>query len=418
VSELRSALDGLAAVDVSALPDADVGWRIEELSAARHRLDGEIQRLVAVFDARGLGQLDGAPSTASWLRGRCRLAPTEASARVKTARTLRELPRVAAALGAGEIGLAHARAIAMLADDVGPDTTRGVEEQLVEVARLLDPVRFAGELRAIREALAKDKAERDEQDAYDRRRFSLARSFDGMSSINGWAHGEGAAIIGAALDPLAKPLRGDTRTHGQRYLDAFVEVCRRSLDHGDLPASHAVRPHLLAVTQATPNPDGGVLLAGGRLTTDGRISSTALARIACDADITPALLGADGHPLNLGRTQRVISPALWKALVLRDGGCVVPEHDCPATWTQGHHLWSWLDGGPTDLWNLALVCTFAHRLIHEGGFALCLNDDNHWVLRRPDGIEIVGLPLGQTHHGGQAAAILNGPRGPCETETA
>jgi hypothetical protein len=44
VSELRSALDGLAAVDVAALPAAALGEHIHELLTARNRLDGEIER--------------------------------------------------------------------------------------------------------------------------------------------------------------------------------------------------------------------------------------------------------------------------------------------------------------------------------------------------------------------------------------
>jgi hypothetical protein len=120
--------------------------------------------------------------------------------------------------------------------------------------------------------------------------------------------------------------------------------------------------------------------------------------------------------LDLGRSSRVVSPAQWKALLLRDGGCVMPGHDCPPAYVEAHHLISWLNGGPTDLWNLASVCTFGHTLLHERGFLLYLNDDNYWVLRRPDGTEMVGLPLGQTRHTnvtGIEVAMLRGPRGPC-----
>ncbi|HEY4990813.1 MAG TPA: HNH endonuclease signature motif containing protein, partial [Nakamurella sp.] len=41
-----------------------------------------------------------------------------------------------------------------------------------------------------------------------------------------------------------------------------------------------------------------------------------------------------------------------------------------------HHLRHWVDGGATDLANLALVCRRHHRLVHAG-----------WELaHRPDGI--------------------------------
>ena len=55
----------LAAADVHVLPDAAVGPELRELYLARTRLDAQINRRVGVFDGRGLGKADGAPSTQS-----------------------------------------------------------------------------------------------------------------------------------------------------------------------------------------------------------------------------------------------------------------------------------------------------------------------------------------------------------------
>ena len=85
----------------------------------------------------------------------------------------------------------------------------------------------------------------------------------------------------------------------------------------------------------------------------------------------PAILGgAPTQPLNLGRSTRVISPAQRTALAVRDGGCVFPDCARPLAWCEGHHLISWLDGGATDLPNLALLCRAHHRAVHEGGWRL------------------------------------------------
>lgn len=115
--ELRSAIDGLAAVEVGGLPAAALGEHIRALMQQRNRLDGQIQRALTTFDGRGYCEADGAPSTASWLRGRCRISGSEAASRIKTARMMRELPHTTAALEAGAITLGHARAIATLADE-------------------------------------------------------------------------------------------------------------------------------------------------------------------------------------------------------------------------------------------------------------------------------------------------------------
>jgi HNH endonuclease len=82
--------------------------------------------------------------------------------------------------------------------------------------------------------------------------------------------------------------------------------------------------------------------------------------------LPPALGGAPSQPLDVGRASRVVTPAQRSALAVRDGGCVVPDCTRPLSWCEGHHLWHWADGGPTDLANLALVCRAHHRAVHEG----------------------------------------------------
>ena len=79
-------------------------------------------------------------------------------------------------------------------------------------------------------------------------------------------------------------------------------------------------------------------------------------RIACDAGIIPAVLGAKGQVLDLGRTTRLVTAKQHLALSLRDRGCTFPGCSRPPGWCHGHHVISWLDGGPTDPPNLALLC--------------------------------------------------------------
>jgi len=92
--------------------------------------------------------------------------------------------------------------------------------------------------------------------------------------------------------------------------------------------------------------------------------------------LPPVLGGAPSQPLDVGRTTRVVQPAQRVALAVRDGGCVFPGCDRPLSWCEAHHLVHWLDGGPTDLDNLVLVCRAHHRAVHEGGWRL---------VRQPDG---------------------------------
>jgi hypothetical protein len=112
--------------------------------------------------------------------------------------------------------------------------------------------------------------------------------------------------------------------------------------------------------------------------------------------LPPILGGAPAQPLEVGRTTRVVQPAQRTALAVRDGGCVFPGCDRPLAWCEAHHIQHWLDGGPTDLDNLALVCRAHHRVVHEGGWRLA---------RGPDGrLTAIPPPPHRSHRSHHAAA--------------
>ncbi len=99
-------------------------------------------------------------------------------------------------------------------------------------------------------------------------------------------------------------------------------------------------------------------------------------RFACDAAITPII---DGEA---DRTSRVVPGATRRALIAPDKGCRFPGCDCPPAWTDAHHVKYWADGGPTTLDNLILLCRRHHRLVHEEG----------WTLEMDQSRDLVAIP--------------------------
>jgi hypothetical protein len=97
----------------------------------------------------------------------------------------------------------------------------------------------------------------------------------------------------------------------------------------------------------------------------GPVAAATLRKIACDADIIPALLGTNGEILDLGRKTRLFTPAQRLALIARDQGCTFPNCTIPAPWCEAHHITYWSHGGPTTTTNGALLCTHHHHLIHK-----------------------------------------------------
>ena len=108
-------------------------------------------------------------------------------------------------------------------------------------------------------------------------------------------------------------------------------------------------------------------------------------RILCDCGIVRILTAGTSEPIDVGRKTRVISPALRRALEFRDRHCQYPGCTRPASWSDAHHMHSWIDGGPTSLANLVLLCRRHHTLVHEGGYKIHRDTDGLITLTRPDG---------------------------------
>ncbi|MBY4384588.1 DUF222 domain-containing protein [Rhodococcus fascians] len=109
----------------------------------------------------------------------------------------------------------------------------------------------------------------------------------------------------------------------------------------------------------------------------GPLSRETSRQLACDCLLTAIVMDENGNPLNLARTARTVTAKQKRALTARDHGCAFPGCGKPAAWTEGHHIWHWADGGPTDMNNLVLLCGFHHRLIHHSDWEVFIGTDQH-----------------------------------------
>jgi hypothetical protein len=437
LTALAAELTALAAQDPAGLTD---GAQVERTLVLRRMVDqmeGHWLQELAVVDARGAaGAEDGvqAASTASWLRSRLRLSAGAATSAVRTARALFRgpLPATGQAVIEGAISPAHAAVLAAGTQELPAQVTAEAEPVLLEAARRLDPSRLRRVLGHLRQVADPDREQDRVERRHQQRGVWLTPTWEGMVALNGWLEPEAGQTLIAALEPLARPTTADdTRTGGQRTADALTELARRQLEGGRLPQTGGVRPQLL-VTVDLDSLLGRPGAVGGDLGGFGPLDPEACRRLACDASVTrvvvsrqpghhlqpnpnhrpsadaypvgeepsglaglagrlqaamvllpPILGGAPSQPLEVGRATRVVSPAQRAALIVRDGGCVVPDCDRPPPWCDAHHLVHWLDGGPTDLPNLALLCRAHHRAVHEGGWRLIRDPDGGLIASPP-----------------------------------
>ncbi len=196
----------------------------------------------------------------------------------------------------------------------------------------------------------------------------------------------GPGLPPAGLAPADEPAVGATAetdptqlSYGQRMGRALCELIEH-LPVDALPR-HGVGNATIVVTVDNAKLRTG--LGEATLTTGTAISASESRRLACNADLLPMVLGADSAILDLGRSRRLFDRHQRVALAIRDQGCIFPGCDRPPAWCEAHHNRSWQDGGPTDLANGCLLCSFHHHLIHHG----------HWtVVMAADGIPEVIPP--------------------------
>ena len=123
----------------------------------------------------------------------------------------------------------------------------------------------------------------------------------------------------------------------------------------------------------------------GLLDTGTPIAAGDLRRLCCDADLVPAVLGGPSEVLDVGRTQRLVTPPIRRALALRDAGCVFPGCDVPDSACDAHHIVPWWNHGTTALANLVSLCSHHHQLVEPPRFHSGAPPDRWEVRLHADG---------------------------------
>jgi hypothetical protein len=430
-AELAAAVAALETMpaDAAGAPAAVLVARMRQLVRLRAMADSLLIEQLAAFDARAAARYDGQTSTQAWLRSRLRLGG-QVGDLLRTARQLGGLTQIGKAFAAGEIQLEHAAAVATLAGEVGAGAVAEYEPILVDLARQAPPAKLRAACDHLRHLLEPD-GDAEEAARQRRRRYLAAgRTVDGMVHLQGLLDAAGGdAVLTALRAAMPVPAEYEERSPAQRRADALVDVCAGWLAAGEAPTSGGVRPQvqvtvsLRALQPGTPTgassaaPSGrrsGAAAGAGSAAPAGTAAEAAgstpanlgqmlgdvpvladltsvtageARRMACDAGVIPAVLGAEGELLDVGRRSRVVPVGLRRALNLRDGGCRFAGCDRPSSWCDGHHLRHWADGGPTSLDNLILLCPYHHTLVHEGWR---LGGDPQGTVRfeRPDGTRL------------------------------
>ncbi len=325
---------------------------LAELAGQRNAIDGRIVEIVSEIDRDELWGATGArsvPALVAW-----KLGSSSANARTITtvAQRLEEFPRCAAGLAEGRLSLDQVGVIAARAAD-------GSDEHYAQLAQVatVNQLRTAVKLEP-----------RPEPDPRPEPQRSITKTTDEASSS--WRiklpHDEAAtfdAALQSHLDALIAEWKHDHENDASELrpplpstVDAFMRLVESGWDAEATRRPHGQRTTVVVHVDVEQR---AAALHLGPLLTDAERQ-----HLTCDATCE-VWFERDGQPIGAGRTTRGISRRLRRALEYRHPACAVPG--CLATrGLHAHHIRHWEDGGPTEMFNLVLVCPFHHRLHHRG----------------------------------------------------
>jgi len=406
---------GIAVFDAALAVDLDSLGPVELVSASKtvqsiisraQRLQFALTSAAARKDAH---KAAGAGSMASLVAAGSGLSRRGAAKHLKLAAQLDESPVLAEQLSkpgmSTDKAAVVAKALADLPIDLSAAERSAVETDLAEAAPGMLLEQLQHKARRAVEVVDRERADRIENQELGRQEeiavqaaeFWMTRPDEaGMVKGGFTLDALTADMLRSALEAKTSPRRRnsvlDTDTgeltfedatldtppsYKERAGNAFADLLRH-LPTGEF-GNHGGVAATLMITISEDSLRGRCDTAG--VTEHGtRVSAGQLRQLACGAGVLPAVLGTESQVLDLGRTQRLHSPAQRRALAHRDLGCAFPDCDRPPGWTETHHIKSWLHDGTTDLDNGVLLCGHHHRQVHHSGWRIELNPRD----KRPD----------------------------------
>lgn len=366
----------------------DLVNEITTLAGQLNAANARFLALIAELDRRRGWAEWGVKSCAHWLNWKCGINLGAAREKLRTAHALEQLPKIAAAMAAGRVSYAKARAMTRVADAAN-------EVYLLDIALHGTAQHVEKTVRAYRRAKESQELSREAQQQR-RQCLWLFTEPDGSIRIHGRVPAEIGELFRKALQlaedslPIPKNVSAETFSaeedrsrNAKRPVEALGLLAESFLANGPQDISGADRQQIVIHVDAQTlkhDHEGRCEFEHGPA-----MAAETARRIACDASLINIIEDEQGEPLNVGRRTRTIPPGIRRALNTRDKGCRFPG--CSFTrYVDGHHIRHWAHGGETKLSNLVSLCRFHHRLVHEGKVGIQRLDDGAFRFLRPNGV--------------------------------
>jgi hypothetical protein len=378
----------VADIDVASVGADELAGVVRDLASFRASLDAVEARLLGELEAAGVCDRFGS-KTASWVAHETRADQRSVKTRVQVGVELCHRFALAGdALAAGAIAFDHARAFVEVTNPRVIDEIADMQELLIAHAQDRPFPVWRSELAALVALLDQD-GPFDPNRELARNHLHITETAPGEIRLSGVLVGEHALVFTEAVrvegDRVRRQMLADHTECPDLAMPsgatitaiALCNLTRRGRTHPDTTTRAPVVDITLIMRADTP--DAVYTLDGDRL------NAERYRHLFCDAAFTAVAVDSVGVPLGLGRTARYATPAQRRALIVRDGGCVFPGCDAPASWCDAHHVDHWDHGGNTDLDNLALLCRHHHGVTHRTGWRMTATRDQRFEWVTPGG---------------------------------
>jgi Domain of unknown function (DUF222) len=168
-------------------------------------LDGDFSSVTIEAQKSGEHLVAGNISAASWIARTCGMSVTSAADRVCVGSQLASLPKVAAALGSGEISFQSTSVLCHLREQLGKKSDLFDENEMLEYAREYSVYGLRKLCNAARHPADPDGFFNDAEENFTRRRLHISQMSDGLYAVDGVLDPVAGAAFKTAVDVLAKP---------------------------------------------------------------------------------------------------------------------------------------------------------------------------------------------------------------------
>ncbi|MFZ0664869.1 MAG: DUF222 domain-containing protein [Acidimicrobiales bacterium] len=309
---------------------------------------------------------EGHRDAAKWLAGETGDTNYEAASLLAAARQMEQLPDVSDAFKAGKLSPTQARQVASAAScdpSKQQDLLEAAEKQTVsELRETCDRVK--------RQASSGEDEAKRHASIWRRRYVRDFNESDGAVRFDGRVCPEDGARLRAELMKRARRIAAEAKTQGRReplhcYLaDALMELVdgdRR--ESGSGPEVH-VTVDSEALLRGYSESEESCTIEGV-----GQVSVQTARKLLGDGFLS--ILVTKGRDITtVASAGRAVPADVDRALRQRDRKCCVPGCEIRERLERDHRVLPFIDGGPTSLENLALLCRWHHYLRTYRGWHL------------------------------------------------